>query len=156
MTVYCGVRRWRLGDLKINNEGFDRHNYITILGMMLGHGVNPNLRNPRDERFNFTILHHLAGRSCNSRTYGHTEDEVVEFARLLLNHGADINAIENKLKSTPLGWATRFGCQGLVEFLLDRGANPNLADAPWATPMAWAKKKGHTGIAEILRQHGAE
>ena len=124
--------------------------------MLLEQGVNPNLRNPRDERFNFTILHHLAGRSCNSRTYGHTEEEVVEFARLLLNHGADINAIENKLKSTPIGWAARFGCHRLVEFLLDRGADPNLADAPWATPMAWAKKKGHTEIAEILRQHGAE
>ena len=150
------VRGWRIGNLKIDNEGFDRRNYITILSMLLEHGVNPNLRNPRDERFNFTILHHLAGNGCNPITYGHTEDEVVEFARLLLNHGADINAMEDKLKSTPLGWAARFGGKKLVGFLLDGGANPNLADAPWATPMAWAKKKGHTVIAEILRQHGAE
>ena len=151
----AAVRGWRLGDLKINNEGFDRRNCITILGMLLEHGVNPNLRNPRDERFNFTILHHLAGKSCNSRTYGHTEEEVVEFARLLLNYGADINAIDNKLKSTPLGWATRFGCKKLVEFLLDRGADPNLADAPWATPMAWTKKEGHAEIAKTLHEHGA-
>ena len=82
------VRGWRIGNLKIDNEGFDRRNYITILGMLLEHDVNPNLRNPRDERFNFTILHHLAGNGCNPITYGHTEDEVVEFARLLLNHGA--------------------------------------------------------------------
>ena len=81
--------------------------------------------------------------------------EVVEFARLLLDHGADINAIEDKLKSTPLGWAARFGLKKLVEFLLERGADPNLADAPWATPLAWAEKQGHTEIAEILRQHGA-
>ena len=151
----AAVRGWRLGDLKISNEGFDRRNSYTILGMLLEHGVNPNLRNPRDERFNFTILHHLAGKNCNSRTYGHTEEEVVEFARLLLNHGADINAIDNKLKSTPLGWAARFGCKKLVEFLLDRGADPKLADAPWATPMAWAKKEGHAEIAEILHEHGA-
>ena len=151
----AAVRGWRLGDLKISNEGFDRRNAITILGMLLEHGVNPNLRNPRDERFNFTILHHLAGKSCNSRTYGHTEEEVVEFARRLLNHGADINAIDNKLKSTPLGWAARFGCKKLVEFLLDRGADPKLADAPWATPMAWAKKEGHAEIAKTLHEHGA-
>ncbi|MDE0187170.1 MAG: ankyrin repeat domain-containing protein [Candidatus Poribacteria bacterium] len=151
----AAVRGWRLGDLKISNEGFDRRNAVTILGMLLEHGVNPNLRNPRDERFNFTILHHLAGKSCNSRTYGHTEDEVVEFARLLLDNGADVNAIENKLKSTPLGWAARFGCQKLAEFLLDRGADPNLADAPWAAPTAWAKREGHAEIAKILHEHGA-
>lgn len=151
----AAVRGWRLGDLKISNEGFDRRNAITILKMLLEHGVNPNLRNPRDERFNFTILHHLAGKSCNSRTYGHTEEEVVEFARLLLNYGADINGLDNKLKSTPLGWASRFGCKKLVEFLLDRGADPKLADAPWATPMAWAKKEGHAEIAEILHGRSA-
>ena len=149
------VRGWRLGDLKINNEGFDRRNCITILGMLLEYGINPNLRNPRDERFNFTILHHLAGKSCNSRTYGHTADEVVEFARMLLKHGADINAMEDKLKSTPLGWAARFGQKKLAEFLLECGADANIAGAPWATPLAWAEKKGHTEIAEILRQGGA-
>lgn len=149
------VRGWRLGDLKINNEGFDRRNYITILGMLLEYGIDPNLRNPRDERFNFTILHHLAGKSCNSRTYGHTAEEVVEFARMLLNHGADINAIEDKLKSTPLGWAARFGQKKLAEFLLDQGADPNLAGGQWATPLAWAEKQGHTEIAETLREHGA-
>lgn len=149
------VRGWRLGNLKINNEGFDRRNYIANLDKLLKYGVNPNLRNPRDERFNFTILHHLAGKSCNSRTYGHTAEEVVEFARMLLNHGADINAIEDKLKSTPLGWAARFGQKKLAEFLLDSGADPNLAGAPWATPLAWAEKKGHTEIAETLREHGA-
>lgn len=149
------VRGWRLGDLKINNEGFDRRNCITILGMLLEYGIDPNLRNPRDERFNFTILHHLAGKSCNSRTYGHTAEEVVEFARMLLNHGADINAMEDKLKSTPLGWAARFGQKKLAEFLLECGADPNLAGAPWATPLAWAEKNGYTEIAEILREHGA-
>ena len=149
------VRGWRLGNLKINNEGFDRRNYIINLDRLLEYGVNPNLRNPRDARFNFTILHHLAGKSCNPVTYGHTVEEVIEFARMLLNHGADINAMEDKLKSTPLGWAARFGQKKLAEFLLDQGADPNLAGAPWATPLAWAEKKGHIEIAEILREHGA-
>lgn len=151
----AAVRGWRLGNLKINNEGFDRRNCITILDMLLEYGINPNLRNPRDERFNFTILHHLAGKSCNPVTYGHTTEEVIEFARMLLNRGADINAIEDKLKSTPLGWAARFGQKKLTEFLLECGADPDLAGAPWATPLAWAEKKGHTEIAETLREHSA-
>ena len=141
----AAVRGWRLGNLKINNEGFDRRDSIAILDMLLEYGIDPNLRNPRDERFNFTILHHLAGKSCNPITYGHTAEEVIEFARMLLNHGADINAIEDKLKSTPLGWAARFGQKKLAEFLLERGADPNLAGAPWGTPLAWAEKKGTPG-----------
>ena len=60
---------------------------------------------------------------------------------MLLNHGADINAMEDKLKSTPLGWAARFGQKKLAEFLLDRGADPNLAGALWATPLAWAENE---------------
>ena len=74
---------------------------------------------------------------------------------MLLKHGADINAIEDKLKSTPLGWAARFGQKNLAEFLLDNGADPNLAGAPWATPLGWAEKKGHSEIAETLRKYGA-
>lgn len=150
----AAVRGWRLGNLKINNEEFDRRDSIAILDMLLEYGIDPNLRNPRDERFNFTILHHLAGKSCNPVTYGHTVEEVIEFARMLLNHGADINALEDKLKSTPLGWAARFGQKKLAEFLLECGADPNLAGAPWATPLAWAEKKGHTEIAEILQERG--
>lgn len=49
------VRGWRLGDLKINNDNFDRRNYATILSMLLDHGVNPSLRHPRDPRFDFTF-----------------------------------------------------------------------------------------------------
>ena len=63
--------------------------------------------------------------------------------------------MEDKLKSTPLGWAARSGQKKLAEFLLERGADPNLAGASWATPLAWAEKNGYTEIAETLRKHGA-
>ena len=65
--------------------------------------------------------------------------------------------MEDKLKSTPLGWAARFGGKKLVDFLLDRGANPNSSRrAVGKHQWLGRRKKGHTGIAEILRQHGAE
>jgi ankyrin repeat protein len=38
----------------------------------------------------------------------------------------------------------------MVGFLLERGADPNQAGAPWATPIAWAKRKGHDEIAADL------
>ena len=47
-------------------------------------------------------------------------------ARLLLDHGADINTIDEEYRSTPLGCAARRGQKEMVELLLERGADPNL------------------------------
>ena len=86
----------------------------------------------------FTLLHHMAA-----------EDELGK-ARLLLDHGADIDAIDEEYCSTPLGVAARFGRQDAVKLLLERGADPVAAGADWATPLAWARRKGHDAIAEML------
>ena len=54
------------------------------------------------------------------------------------------------------GWAAKAGRQAMVEFLLSRGARPNLPDdPPWATPLAWATRNGRADIVELLKQHGA-
>ena len=60
------------------------------------------------------------------------------------------------LKSTPMGWACRWGRMEMVELPIARGATVISPDAePWATPLAWASKMGHSGIAELLRGQGA-
>ena len=81
-------------------------------------------------------------------------DEVVDFARILVDGGAEVNALESQLLSTPLGWAARYGQQELCRFLLSRGADPNRADADWARPLAWAERYGHEEIASLLRDGG--
>ena len=90
-----------------------------------------------------TLLHDMA----------YTGD--VRKAGLLLEHGADIDAIDEEFRSTPLGLAARFGQRDMVDFLLDRGADPNRAGSPWATPLEWARKKGHPDIESRLRAGGA-
>src|SRR5262245_5060482 len=80
----------------------------------------------------------------------------VALATLLLDAGARTDIRDEFLKSTPLGWACRWGRVALVELLLARGADPIEAGAEtWATPLAWAERRHHAGIASILRQHGA-
>ena len=74
---------------------------------------------------------------------------------MLLDHAADLDAVDDELRSTPLGIAARWGRREVVELLLDRGADPNRAGASWATPLAWAVKKGHSDIAAMLRSAGA-
>jgi hypothetical protein len=55
------------------------------------------------------------------------------------------------LKSTPLGWACRWGRVPIVKELLRRGVDPIEPDAEsWATPRAWAQKMGHREIVAML------
>ena len=60
------------------------------------------------------------------------------------------------LRSTPLGWACRWGRSELVRLFLDRGADPVESGAEsWATPRAWVDKMGHAEIGMMLSEAGA-
>jgi ankyrin repeat protein len=80
------------------------------------------------------------------------QDGDLEKARLLLDHGADINAVDEEYRSTPLGLAARWGHREMVALLLERGADPIKSGASWSTPLAWARKKGHAEIASMASQ----
>jgi len=99
-----------------------------------------------------TILHAIAA----SRG-GLTADDRLSFAIPVLDAGGRLDLRDNLLKSTPLGWACRWGRIELVRLFLERGADPIEAEAePWATPLAWAERAQHAGTSSILRQHGAD
>ena len=85
-----------------------------------------------------------------------TPEERVAFATAILDRGGSLDLRDHLLKSTPLGWACRWGQLPLVKLFLDRGADPIEADAePWARPIVWAEKNGHDEIADYLRQAAA-
>jgi ankyrin repeat protein len=97
-----------------------------------------------------TILHQIVVMGDHV-----TVQERVAFATAVLDRGARMDLRDDLLKSTPLGWACRWGREELVRLFLERGADPLEKDAePWATPLAWAEKKGHHTITRMLRQHG--
>lgn len=79
----------------------------------------------------------------------------IEDVAIFLEHGADINAVEEEFYSTPLGHAAKFGKLPMAEFLLKQGADPNMAGAPWATPLAWATRRGHQDVVTLLKQYNA-
>lgn len=106
---------------------------------LLEQGMDPDHMNWH----RLTLLHHMAAEGDARK------------ARLLIEHGADLHAIDEEYRSTPLGVAARRGQRETLELLLESGADPNLAGAPWATPVAWARKKGHDDIARLLRTRGA-
>ena len=85
-----------------------------------------------------TLLHEMARKGALAN------------ARRLLDHGADVDAIDDEFRSTPLGFAVRWGQRDMVRLLLDRGADRQLAGADWAVPAVWARRKGHAAIAADL------
>ena len=119
------------------------------LKLILDHGVDPDMADDAG----YTVLHHLAS---DYRRASYEEARVMR-ATMLLDAGASLTKRDSLLKSTPLGWACRWGRIELVRLYLERGADALEADAePWATPLAWATKRGHHEIIELLRSHGAE
>ena len=116
--------------------------------VLLEHGMNPNL--PNWQRV--TPLHDICSRGGRGRPDANRH----ELLDLFLEFGADINAMDEEYRSTPLGWAARSGLPDMVELLLARGANANLSGESWATPLEWARRRGHEDIEVLLLAHGAQ
>ena len=72
-----------------------------------------------------------------------------EAARLLLEHGAPVNA-RQQAGWVPIHAAAQNGDRPMVELLLQRGADPTLANHEGKTPAVIAKEKGHNEIADLL------
>jgi ankyrin repeat protein len=102
---------------------------------------------PNVSTFGRTILHDVVA----SGKHVSAEDRL-PFAAMLLEGGARLDRRDDLLKSTPLGWACRWGHPAMAKLLLERGADPVEADAePWANPRAWAGKMGHGDVLALLR-----
>jgi len=144
--LWSSLRFWNhIPGLDAANPALDRGTYLTCFRLVLERcGANAT------GRFGQTILHSVAA------SRGHvTPEEALAFATLLVDAGARWDVRDDLLKSTPLGWACRWGRLELVKLLLERGAPPVEPDAePWATPQAWAEKTGHDEVLAVLRKYG--
>jgi ankyrin repeat protein len=145
------LRIWNHGSGHWSHPELDRATYLECFRLVLER-CDPNIRGRIEDhgQFGLTILHSVAA----SREHV-TAEERVAFATMLLDARARLDLRDNLLKSTPLGWACRWGRVELVRLLVERGADPSEPDAePWATPKAWAKKMGHSQVLALLEQHG--
>jgi ankyrin repeat protein len=129
--------------LHAGNKDLGRSGYLECFKLVLS-ACNANVVGS----FGRTILHEIAAM----RDWI-TEDEVTAFGRAALEAGARTDDRDDILKSTPLGWACRWGRIKLVRLLIEGGAIPEEKDAEaWARPLAWARKMGHNEIVSVLTQ----
>jgi ankyrin repeat protein len=126
-----------IGSNQASHEG-----HFRCMELLLRHGISPDIA-----VFGQTALHFTAA------WHGDVSDaERALFAAMLLDHGARLDLRDEMLKSTPLGWACRWGRKDMVELLIARGAPIDESDAEaWARPMAWAEKMKHEEVAAMLR-----
>jgi ankyrin repeat protein len=128
--------------LQAGNKELDRNGYLECFRLVLG-ACDANIVGS----FGRTNLHEIAAM----RDWI-TEDEVIAFGRAALEAGARSDGRDDILKSTPLGWACRWGRIKLVQLLMEYGAVAEEKDAEmWAQPLVWAQKMGHGKIASLLR-----
>lgn len=122
----------------------DRSTYLPCFAMVLDR-CDANVKG----RFGISVLHYAAA------SYDWvTPEERVAFVRVLLDRGASMEVRDELLKSTPLGWACRWGRVEVARLMLERGANPTEPDADsWATPRAWAEKTGDEDVIAVLQEY---
>ncbi|MBV8818864.1 MAG: ankyrin repeat domain-containing protein [Acidobacteriaceae bacterium] len=121
----------------------DSAGHLASMEVLLRNGVDANV-----SRFGQRPLHFAAAYG------GAIGPEVrARFAAMLVEAGARLDVRDDLLRSTPLGWACRWGRFELAQELLDRGARVDEPDAEeWATPKAWALKRGHGEILKLLER----
>ncbi|MCU1272828.1 MAG: Ankyrin [Bryobacterales bacterium] len=131
--------------LYAGNHELDRGTYLPCFRLILER-CDPSVIGG----FGRTVLHEVAAVGDHV-----TDDEAAPFATALLDAGARTDVRDDILKSTPLGWACRWGRVSVAKALVERGADPVEADAePWARPRSWAEKMGHAGVLAVLKEHG--
>jgi ankyrin repeat protein len=143
------LRAWTHGPV---SETWDKGTYLACFRLLLDR-CDPDLRGrPTDGgQFGLTTLHNIVARGDMS------PEERVAFAAAILDRNARLDIRDNLLKSTPLGWACRWGHLPLVKLFLDRGADPVEAGAEsWATPRAWAERMNRADVLDELEKRRSD
>ena len=80
----------------------------------------------------------------------------LEIVNVLLSKGADVEAKDSKLNSTPLNIASFYGSVPVVDALLDKGADINHQDASKNTPLHYAVWNNQLPVVKVLITRGAD
>ena len=113
---------------------------VERLGELLG--ADPTLAQARSDD-DFTALHYAAFF------------DGPDTARLLVDHGADVNAFaDNELGVHPLNSAAAAGQHEVATILLEHEADPNASTRGGFTPLDAARENRDEKLAALLRSHG--
>jgi ankyrin repeat protein len=137
-------------------EAISRHD-ATLLSTLLVRGADPNeyLDNPP--------FWHPLEAAIEEIERGASMTTVMRMVRLLLLHGANVNAWDRERTLTPLLKAIYFPIVGpneprltdLIRLLLEFGADPNVESDDGLTPLKYAVARQDTGLVAEMLKRGA-
>ncbi|KAM3067595.1 hypothetical protein ACMFMG_000090 [Clarireedia jacksonii] len=113
-----------------------------VIKCLLAHGADPNQR----DQDGCTPLFAAAGRHSAS----------LDIVKLLVDGGADVNAVAGGLKCTPLHCAAQMASNfSILQFLLSRGATTELRNSHGLTPLYIAARQHCVVSVKLLLEYGA-
>ena len=74
---------------------------------------------------------------------------------LLVEQGVDKNQVGGKFGDTASSAAAENNCLAVVQYLVEQGADTEIADVMGWTPLIDASRHGHLEVAKCLLEHGA-
>ena len=80
----------------------------------------------------------------------------LEVVKYLAEHGADLNYRHPVTKMSAVSHAAYDGDVKLLEYLLQKGADPNSKGKGGVTPLRMARDQGQTAAVEVLIKYGAK
>jgi hypothetical protein len=133
---------------EVLGRGYDQEAHLPLVRMLLDAGADPNRqasslsKQPPLTPFQLALKH-----------------QARETARLLLDHGADLDQ-RNGDRRTALIIATRQAVEdddrSLLDWLLERGADPNAGESYHETPLTIAARRGRVDLIDYLVDAGAD
>ena len=117
---------------------------VALMRMLIERGADPNISTQNHT----TPLMATAGLNWADISSLGSEDETIEAMKLLIQHGADVNAF-NDLGETALHGAAQRGADRVVQFLADQGARLDAKDRRGRTPLDEAIGQAADTPAEV-------
>ncbi|CAB0039866.1 unnamed protein product [Trichogramma brassicae] len=119
-----------------------KYNVKKTVLLLLKRGANPNMS---EYNLRWTPLHVICQKKVDDEILGKMLFEISDEK----NQTVQVNA-QNKWGNTPLFYALKGGHKKMVELLLRRGANPNLANNRGLIPLSVCLQNGNDELVKIF------
>ena len=135
---------------------------LAVMRLLIDKGANPNIATRNKTTALMALVGGLGRKyGADLRVSAAEEKNALEAAKLLLDLGADVNA-SNEAGQTSLHAAAAIGANGVVRFLVERGAGVDAKTRQGRTPLDEALRgvpnvdgapgEGHEDTAALLRE----